>query len=267
MAETKKDTKKEDTKVEKPKETKVEAPKDLKTEKPKEIKVEASKKIESQKSKEVKPATNYDSKVESKKPEKPDYLKNINMYLGGAMALYAQQKYKELTPYALMKLSEDLNAKSDTESDLVKRLLANGKGLEEMLSIYPDKYNKELGKLKLSEFGETYSPDTISKYASKEDAETIKSALGKYSDKTVGEIQTELGKLEYKLEGHEKGYAKLEEKDLESYKKMAEQYSLLNNYVSVVQSMYLGDNLDKLKPKYYKKSLEGLAKDLKANLN
>ncbi len=262
MDEIKKDAKKEEKKPEgsvkgdAPKKVEVEKPKDIKLEKPKPIKLDTPTPLKTGEA-------NYDSKKE----EKPDYLKDINLYLGGAMAAYAQQKDKELTPYALMKLSEDLNTKSDTESDLVKKLLASGKGLEEMLSVYPAKYNKELGKLKLSQFGEIYSPDTIAKYASKEDAETIKSTLGKYSDKTVGEIQTELGKLEYKIEGHEKGYAKLEEKDLEAYKKMAEQYSLLNNYVGVVQSIYLGDNLDKFKPQHYKKSLEGLAKVLKLGLN
>lgn len=254
MPEIKKDAKKEEKKPEGS--AKAEAPKKVETEKPKDVKIQTPKPIKTGEA-------NYDSK----KAEKPDYLKNIDLYLGGAMAAYAQQKDKELTPYALMKLSEDLNTKSDTESDLIKKLLASGKGFEEMLSVYISKHNKELGKLKLSEFGEAYSPNTISKYASKEDAEAINSALGKYSDKTVGEIQTELGKLEYKIEGHEKGYAKLEEKELEAYKKMAEQYELLNNYVSIVQSIYLGDNLDKLKPQHYKKSLEGLAKAFKFGLN
>jgi len=204
-----------------------------------------------------------EGKPESAKPEeKPDYLKDARRYEYGALGLFLQKTNPSLLPYAIGELANSMNAVSDTESSLINTIKNSKDGLNAIFSIYPKKYQSLIDQLTLPQFTQSYD-EMLSKYLSEDDKKKITSVIESNPIK-IGELEKKLGEISYKLEGHEKGYLKLEDKDVEKLQKDAEKYSALETYVKTIQTTYLEDLTQKLVPKfrkdYFKELAEGISK-------
>ncbi|NMB66983.1 hypothetical protein GYA25_02915, partial [Candidatus Woesearchaeota archaeon] len=149
-----------------------------------------------------------------------------------------------------------------TEKDLLLGSLRDENGLNLVMSIYPKKYNEELGKASISQFFDFYSP-MLGKYADKEDAEKIKGFLLKNGSMKIGDLEKKMDEVDYKLKGHKRGYAKIEnEEEVKKLEKTLKDYQNIRMGIALMQENSIEELRLKYFPKYQKETYKEYASEI-----
>jgi len=136
--------------------------------------------------------------------------------------------------------------------------MASEQGIATAAGVYAKKRSKALEESTIKDLGE-YFNDYIG-YVNAENAEKLKGVLGKYSDKTLGEIKKKVDRAEYVLKGKDKYAFKPEE--IEEAKSIVRDYKPLFEILGTVEQAEMDTLIPKVRKKVTKKSLEKIAKDL-----
>jgi len=198
----------------------------------------------------------------NKKPEEKNIFEDINRYFPAIAAARLQEKDPQLMSYVLTDLADSMGKISSTEKDLLLGSLRSEEGLGLVMRIYPKKYNEELGKANISQFLNFYD-SMLGKYADAEDAKKIKEFLMKNGEMTIGDLEKKLGEINYKLEGHKKGYIKIEnEEELKKLEESSKAYQNMRVGISLMQEGTIEELRAKYVPKYQKDAYKQYASQI-----
>lgn len=185
-------------------------------------------------------------------------LEDMIRYQGGELAsrFYKSEQDRVYVNGALYQLASDLGIEEEARG-FIDGSMASEEGIKTAVGVYSDKYREAINKAKIGDLFKHYD-ELLKDYLNDEEVDKVKAKFKKFSDRTYGEINDEIQKSLYILDGANKKFYDFSDEEIEKAKDALEEYQKIFPLMKILEDIKFED----IRPKAVKRSQGRNLKDL-----
>jgi hypothetical protein len=177
-------------------------------------------------------------------------LEDMIRYQGGELAsrFYGSDQDRVYVNGALYQLASDLGIEKEAKG-FIDGSMASEDGIKTAVGVYSTKYREAINEVKMGDLFEHYD-EFLKDYLDVEEVDKVKAEFGKFSNETYGEINKEIAKSLYVIDGTDKKLYDFSDKEKEKAKDVLEEYQKIFSLMKILEDI----KFENLRPKAVKRS-------------